>query len=340
MDMKVAQASRTNLLSGIEKTEELAYFRFLSKKYGFTVPNDWDKAKKGIDDTLNKASSLLPDATEGNLAVALEDTIVNSSAVFQVWQLQGGLTTKISSILNKLTESEFVNTFRSIYPNRVDEDYRGSEGAFLTEKYTYSNAIALVYSLINKKKSFDGEKINVNASHNFAIVYLPFNKNRIEIRLSTQLDRNKREYALKSVKIELLNLLGENKLKFQFPENINFYNAIESCFSDDKLGRAASATLSTDESASDAILKNLNNRNYCARTQNVTDTTDKGHVYTCRSVQIRWDLPNERKCQTELRIEPHKYKWEEGVCDQIQIKHPKSRFELDRLMDDAIKRAQ
>ncbi|MBH0077035.1 hypothetical protein I6F48_16030 [Pseudoalteromonas sp. SWYJ118] len=329
------------LLDGLKETEELHYFRFLAKKYKFHVSNDWPKTIKEIHQDLIKPSSIKPDATFRNLELLVDQIIMSADQAYRIYEIDRFTEDQITEALLRF-ETEFKESELSeIYPSKIKSDSKHDQGTFLTKIKQFKQGVACIYSTILEKTEFDRKTRTTFRvkTHHFSTIFIPFEKKRIEVRIPSKMPKNEQDDCFRSTYNAFYDLVGLQKVNLRNAKEISFIKCIESLYQDKKAGRAAAVIMTTDEQSSDANLSNKTVKNYCARTQVVQDNSGKKHTYICRAVNIRWELPDEKVCEMQVSIEPHKNLWEIKICNSIKIKHPESFYKLDRLITDVISRA-
>ncbi|WP_351124730.1 hypothetical protein [Shewanella sp. T24-MNA-CIBAN-0130] len=329
-------------LLGLEKTEELHYLNFLTRQYGFRISNDWAKTRKQIAEDILNPSSIRPEVTEDRLVELVDQLIVSCDHSYRIYSITPEAIKSIQALPKKLTNDMYSQQLSSIYPDRLSSSSTNASGVGLTKVKTFDSGLAFIFSLVNVVTKYNPELSSLvkSTTQTFNTVFIPNNSNRIEVRVSNQVKKNDRDDCFRDILDNFRNLTGSLGVNLKDINQLSFYNAIDSYYLDANAGRAASTTMTTTENSNDAVLSNFRNRNYCARTQSVQDNTEDKHTYKCRAVSVRWPLEKENRCETEVSITPHKHSWELKNCFTFELKHPSSLLQLNRLVNDVIKRSE
>jgi hypothetical protein len=329
------------LFKGLEQTEELHYFRFLAKKFKFHVSNDWKKTIQVIHQDLTNPSSIKPDVTFPNLELLIDQIIISADKAYKIYNVEGKVHEALMSLSGNVGQDDLKDDLLKIYPSKIIPESLHPQGTYLTVVKQFDSGLAFVFSTLKKSSEFNSETgiVTKYLTHFYNIVFVPKNSNRIEVRVCSKTPKNDIDDSFRQTINVFYDYVGSKGIDLRNAKEISFYKCIESFYLDKNAGRAASVVMSTDEQSSDATLSNKKVRDYCARTQLVHDNSGNNHSYKCRAVNIRWPLLEEKQCEMQVTIEPHKNLWEREICNHISVKHPESLLRLNRLISDVISRA-
>ena len=332
------------LLNGLEDTGEQAFARIVAKTYGFRVSNTWRRTIDNIIEDISSKEPKYSKCTEASLETLVDRVIISADHHFSVHTISSADANNIRSSLSQQIGQIQSNHYSNIYPELADFDkHNANEGTYLCKISDMGDGIAVIYASIVLDSyvpiaSRRGNAKSTTYSQFFHTVFIPNDGDRLEIRISNKAPARLRENHYKDVRKNFTDMLANVGVGFQ-ANIINFFNCIKSYFDDEKADRIVHAILTTGQDSKDADLKNVKSKDYCARTQKVTDTKNN-FDYVCRAVIIRKPYLNDVNREVDVMFFPHKNDWERGICDVIHIKKPESSSLLSLIIADAIKRSK
>ncbi len=331
------------LLQGLKNSEEQVFARIVALNYGFRISNRWENTIKNIVDDIASEDSDYAKCTEDNLEQLVDRVLISANHHYMIDTFSQADGVKIRNALSVLAEQAPDNIYAKTYPALVDfgSNPDATVGHYLCKVVDMGDGYACIYATV-EKEALPGHRAMASTmkitSQYFNTVFIPHKADRVELRISARAPARYHDKYFIAVRNEFTNAIGQHGAKFT-GTLVNFFNCIESYFGDSTTGRIAHAILTTGQDSKDAELKNLRNKDYCARTQQVVDTKNN-FDYICRAVLIRKLHTGKGADETDIYFFPHKNTWEEGNCFSVQIKKPQTSIALSSIITDAIARSK
>lgn len=179
------------LLRGLEATEELHYFSFISKELGFKVSTDWPRTTAQISEDIQKPSSIRPNVTMANLEKLIDEVIIASDHSYRIYSADVSSITAINNIPNNVKNTDFNTTLASLYPGKLDSSASITDGASLVAIKMLDAGTAFIFSYVYTTASFDkkSQTLSREKKQYFNNVFIPKGKNRIEVRVSNKINK-------------------------------------------------------------------------------------------------------------------------------------------------------
>lgn len=337
-----APSKKQILLQGLENTGEQVFARTVALNYGFRISNRWDRTAKNVTEDINSADSKSQSCTVGNLEKLVDRVVISANHHYTIYKLSQSDGVQVRQALSALLGQTPTNLYAQTYPALVDFSSIKSvtAGHYLCKVVDMGDGFACIYASVIKE-SLPGYRAMASTAmiteQYFHTVFVPHHADRVEVRISERAPARFREKHAISINNEFINTVGQQGVQFT-GILVNFFECIESYFSDATSGRIAHAILTTGQDSKDADLKNLRSKDYCARTQQVVDTKNN-FVYICRAILIRKPYTGSGSGEVDISFFPYINAWEGNSCWSVQIKKPQTSVALNLIISDAIARS-
>ncbi|ELO6194617.1 hypothetical protein QVL17_004281 [Escherichia coli] len=302
------------ILTSLEQTEELGFFRRVGTPYGFQIGTRWAGTKDSIIRTLSNPGMAHKLATEASLKLLLLKIITSVNHYYAIDFIRGGNLKAISQFANY---SNYEKCFRDAFPMKLDEDsgLPASPGHFITSVENMGDGVAIIFSYVLIKKISGRSKLRSNQYpvQFFNTVFIPNDLSRVEYRVDRKLGRRVFERAITDLRIKFLEFLSENNVSLNL-ETVNFYKAINNIYNDASFGRLVQVDFVDPVGDEDASLKCRTKPSYDARNRKVVET-NKGNTSTISNLKVcgvsaRFDYKiGSESLSNEIGFEPNKNDW-------------------------------
>jgi hypothetical protein len=329
------------LLQGLENTGEQSFARIVAANYGFRISNRWDRTAINVEDDIKSTDSKYQNCTVDNLETLVDRVIISANHHYTIYKISQNDAIQIRLALSAMVGQPPHNIFAQAYPSLVDFNSGVSvaAGHYLCKVVDMGDGIACIFASVVKETlpGFRTMTVGMITTQYFHTVFVPYNADRIEVRITDNAPTRHHEKHAAAVNIEFNSILGQRGVKYS-TTLVNFFKCIESYFNDSTSGRIAHAILTTGQDSKDAELKSLRSKEYCARTQQVVDK--KNHFdYVCRAILIRKSYTGNGTGEVDISFFPHKNAWEANFCWCVQVKKPQTSTALNLIITDAIARS-
>ena len=329
------------LLQGLENSGEQVFARIVAANYGFRISNRWDRTAKNVADDIQSTDSKYQDCTVDNLEMLVDRVVISANHHYTIYNLSQVDAVQIRQKLLTLIGINLNNIYGKTYPELVDfTSYTtATAGHHLCKIVDMGDGIACIFASVVKDPlpGYRAMASMMITSQYFHTVFVPHKADRIEVRISDRVPARYHEKHAEAINHKFIDTLAQQGVKFT-GNMVNFFKCIESYFGDSNSGRIAHAILTTGQDSKDAELKNLRDRGYCARTQQVTDTKNNFR-YICRAILIRKPYTGKGSGEIDISFSPHKNAWEGRLCRSVHLKKPQTSISLDSIITDAIARS-
>lgn len=302
------------LLTSLEQTEELGFFRRVGTPYGFRIGTRWAGTKDSIVQTLSNPGMAHKLATEASLRLLLLKIITSVNHYYSIDVIKSGNLKAISQFTNF---KNFEKCFRDAFPVKLDEDngLPNTPGHFITSVENMGDGLAIIFSYVLIKKISGRSKLRSNQYpvQYFNTVFIPNDLSRVEYRVDRKLGRRVCERAIADLRIKFLEFLSENKVSLNL-ETVNFYKAITNIYNDTSFGRLVQVDFVDPVGDEDASLRCRTKPSYDARNRKVVET-NKGNTSTISNLMVcgvsaRFDFKiGSESLSNEIGFEPNKTDW-------------------------------
>lgn len=330
------------LLQGLEDSGEQVFARIVAANFGFRISNTWERTAKNVADDIKSADSKYQNCTVDNLEKLVDRVLISANHHYTIYKLSQTDAVQVRRALSGLVGQIPTNMYARTYPALVDFSSITSitAGHYLCKVVDMGDGFACVYASV-EKESLPGYRAmastSIITSQYFHTVFVPHNADRVEVRISDRAPVRFHEKHAVSINNEFIDTVGQQGARF-IGGQVNFFKCIKSYFDDSTSGRIAHAILTTGQDSKDAELKNMRNKDYCARTQHVVDTKNN-YDYVCRAILIRKPHTGNSLAEVDISFFPHKNVWEGNFCWSVQIKKPQTSVALNSIITDAIARS-
>lgn len=329
------------LLQGLENSGEQVFARTVAANYGFRISNTWERTAKNVAEDIKSTDSKDQNCTVDNLEKLVDRVLISANHHYTIYKLSQADGVQVRQALLGLVGQTSTNLFAQTYPALVDFGSTSSvsAGHYLCMVVDMGDGFACIYTSV-VKEPLPGHRAIASTtmitSQYFHTVFVPHKADRVEVRISDSAPARFHEKHAISINNEFINTVGQQGVKFTGTQ-VNFFKCIKSYFDDSTSGRIAHAVLTTGQDSKDAELRNMKDRNYCARTQHVVDTKNN-FAYVCRAILIRKPHTGNASGEVDISFFPHKNSWEGNFCWSVLIKKPQTSVALNSIITDAIAR--
>lgn len=336
-----APSRQETLLLGLENSGEQSYARIVGANYGFRISNRWERTVRNVADDIASTNAKYQNCTVDNLERLVDRVIISANHHYSVYQVSSADAVNIRQALSTLVNQQQPNIYAQTYPALVDfESYTNSQaGHYLCKVVDMGDGFACIFASV-VKEAVSGYRALANmmiTTQFLHTVFVPNDEDRVEVRISDNAPARHHENHTTAIKLAFKDLLVQQNVTCNYTQ-VNFFDCISSYFGDATVGRIAHAVLTTGQDSKDAELKSLRDKDYCARTQQVTDTQNN-FTYVCRAILIRKPYSSGITNEVDISFFPHKNTWEADSCWSVQIKKPQTSMDLNSLITDAIARS-
>lgn len=333
----------SNLLKGLQETDQFSYTTQLGPVYGFPVSGKgWDACIDVIEESILNPSTDRPNATLDNLESLVNRVIISASHFYSIDSITP--TDPQKRALDDLVVSASINTSLSItYPNKKYVGHINTStvypGTFLTQTKNMGDGISFIFSYIyNDTPRIPGSILTQTLSYQFfTVAFIPKDYSRIEFRVPKTIPKKYLATAILGVRNEFNNILTQAQISLN-KTSLNFYKAISKLHADKKYGRAVHIVYNGTNTGSDVKFTCRSNPAYNARELEVNDKSNNNDSFECRAIAVRLDTQNASGVvRTEIGLEPNKKQWlDNAICTEFFVENPADTTSLNGIINHVI----
>lgn len=333
----------SNLLKGLQETDQFSYTTQLGPVYGFPVSGKgWSACLDLIEDSILNPTTDRPNANLDNLDSLVDRVIISASHFYSIDAITP--TDPQKRALDHLVVSAPLDrSLADFYPKKK---YTGEintsvvyPGTYLTKTKHMGDGILFVFSYIyNESPRIPGAILTHTISHQFfTIAFIPNDYSRIEFRVPKTISKRHLAKAMLGVKNALNHIFEQAQISLN-KTSLNFHKAISKLHADSTYGRAVHIVYNGTNTGSDVKFTCRTNPAYNARELEVNDKSNNNDSFECRAIAVRLDTQNASGVvRTEVGLEPNKKQWlDDAICPEFFIENPADTASLNGIINHVI----
>ncbi|UQY43282.1 hypothetical protein [Mixta hanseatica] len=333
----------SNLLKGLQETDQFSYTTQLGPVYGFPVSGKgWSACLDVIEDSILNPSEDRPNANLDNLDSLVNRVIISASHFYSIDSITPTDPQK-RALDHLVVSAPTEKNLADIYPKKkyVGEVNTSTvyPGTYLTQTKIMGDGIAFIFSYIyNEAPRMLGTALTHTLSYQFfTIAFIPNDYSRIEFRVPKTIPKRHLAKAMLGVK-NALNYIFEQAQVNLNKTSLNFYKAISKLHADSTYGRAVHIVYNGTNTGSDVKFTCRTNPAYNARELEVNDKSNNNDSFECRAIAVRLDSQNASGIvRTEVGLEPNKKQWlDDAICPEFFIENPADTASLNSIINHVI----
>lgn len=333
-----ANITLDKLLASVGQTEGLAYFRHLLEIVGFSTTGRWSTLRDRLKADIESKDADKVRCTESSLADAIDRFLSSAHHRYEIVKLDSAEATLLrSKIATISTQTKINSQAASLYPCKFDlEDGIAYEtGVNLCKITDLNGGYALIYSSVRIKQN----SYKLAHSQAFHTVFIPHSHDRVEYRLSCEINKRDTQDELKQLKIAFVNDVDVRGGKVDGTP-VNFFGAIKSLYDDKSEGRLSWGRVATFEEKPHQTSSACNDPGHCCRTELAKhDVSANGNTYHPFQITLCYPYSNDEEFEMELSFDPTRTSWDAKKCESIVIKEPKDSLMLSNIINTLLSRS-
>ncbi|RDT52436.1 hypothetical protein DXF93_21475 [Escherichia coli] len=333
----------SNLLKGLQETDQFSYTTQLGPVYGFPVSGKgWSACLDLMEESILNPTKDRPNANLDNLDSLVDRVIISASHFYSIDSITPTDSQK-RALDNLVGSAPLDRSLADFYPKKK---YTGEintsvvyPGTYLTKTKHMGDGILFVFSYIyNESPRIPGAILTHTISHQFfTIAFIPNDYSRIEFRVPKTISKRHLTKAMLGVRNALNHIFEKAQISLN-KTSLNFHKAISKLHADSTYGRAVHIVYNGTNTGSDVKFTCRTNPAYNARELEVNDKSNNNDSFECRAIAVRLDTQNASGVvRTEVGLEPNKKQWlDDAICPEFFIENPADTASLNGIINHVI----
>lgn len=326
------------LLASVGQTEGLTYFGHLLENVGFSTSARWGTLRDRLKADIESNAADKARCTVNALADAIDRFLSCANHRYEIVSLDSSDATALRSQIASVNTQTVINSkAASSYPCKfaLEDGISYETGMKLCKISDINGGYALIYSSVRIKQN----SFKLAHSQAFHTVFIPHSHDRVEYRLSCEINKRDTKDELSQLKIAFVNDVNVRGGKVDGTP-INFFKAIKSLYDDKGQGRLSWGRVATFEEKPHQTSSACNDPGHCCRTELAKhDVSANGNTYYPFQITLRYLYPNHDEYEMELAFDPTRTHWDAKKCESIVIKEPKDSLMLSNIINTLLSRS-